>query len=65
MLFNIAITKMKLNDRNKRYDIIVNFISAKILAKAQIYYSYVCTLRNTLLYLSNLSQEQQINSEQF
>ena len=36
MLINIVITNMKYNDRNKRYDIIVNFISAKILTKAQI-----------------------------
>ena len=31
---------MKLKDRKKRYGIIVNFISAKILAKTQNYYSY-------------------------
>ena len=30
MLFKIVIVKMKLDNRNKRYDIIVNF---KILAK--------------------------------
>ena len=40
MLFKIVITKRKLNGRNKRYDIIVNCISAKILTEVQIYYLY-------------------------
>ena len=48
---------MKLNDRNKRCHIIVNFISANILAKAKNYYSYhIINLH--LIYLSNLSQIQ-------
>ena len=40
MLFKIVITKMKLNGRNNRYDIIVNFISPKFLTEVQMYSSY-------------------------
>ena len=52
---------MKLNDRNKRYNITVNFISAKILKKAQIFTRfnthmtfYVLILPNNFMYLSNV-----------
>ena len=48
MLFNIVITKMKLNVRNKRYDIIVNFTGVKIPSKRP-------TFIYNFMYLSNLS----------
>ena len=40
MLFKIVISKRKLNVRNKRYDIIVNCISTKLLTEVQIYCPY-------------------------
>ena len=56
---------MKLNDRNKWYAIIVNFISVKILAKKpkfNIHLTlYVYILCNNVVYLGNLSQVNNCN----